>query len=85
MPTCGMAISKFQTIGDKRIDAEVLGQWTHNMVERLTHQHNPLASAHRIQQLFGSLFANLWLEDVMEIFFAQQIQTVQADTTQQRV
>src|SRR4029077_20759272 len=64
-------------------DAEMSGQWANDVVEQLTYQHDPLTAAHYLEQLFGGLFANLWLQNVVKIFFAQKIQAIQADSSQQ--
>ena len=81
----GMAVTKLQAIRNERLNAEMAGQRTEDMVEELTHQNDALAAANGFQKLFGGFRPKRGLQDVVKILFAQEIKAVLADAAQQRV
>ena len=80
-----MAVAKFHAIGDERLNAKVARQRTHDVVEQLPDQHNPLPAANRFQQFLARFLAQIRLQHVLKIFFAEQIEAVAAHPAQQRV
>jgi hypothetical protein len=48
--------SKFQPIRDDVLHAEVLGQGTHDVIERLTDQHNVSPGLHKLLHFLHTLF-----------------------------
>ncbi len=84
-PPRGVAVAKFQAIGDKRGDAEVVGKRAQHVVEELTDQHNFFAGAQDPKEFFDGFAAQLRLEHVLKILFPQQVEAVLADAAQQRV
>ena len=65
--------------------AEMCRQRTQNAFEQLANQNNPFAAAQRGRQLFSGFAAQLWFQNVVKIFFAEQIEAVAGDAAQQRV
>src|SRR3954447_11093621 len=59
------------------------GERAHDVIEQLTYEHDPLTTAHHVQKFLGGFFANLWLENVLEIFLTQEIQAIETDSPQQ--
>ena len=72
-------------IGDERLHAEVVRQRAHDVVEQLADEHDALAAAHGFEQLLARVFAQIRLQHVLKIFFAEQIEPVAAHPAQQRV
>ena len=63
----------------------MLRQRPQNMIQKLPDEHNPLAVLHRVEQFLNGLAPKLRLQHVVKILFAQKIQPVAADSSQQRV
>src|ERR1700689_5079846 len=81
----GMTVTKFQAIRKERLDAEMAGQRTEDMVEELTYQNDTLAAADRFQEFFGGFRPKSGLQHVVKILFSQQVKAVLTDAAQQRV
>src|SRR4029077_8822509 len=81
----GMTVAKFHTIGDKRLNTEVICQWTKNMVEELAYQDQPLAFARGFDEFLGCFGPQRRLQHVVEILFTQQVEAILTDPAQQRV
>ncbi len=81
----GNPVAKFETVGDQPLHSQMLRQGTHDVIQTLAHQDDLIAGLHACPKLFHSIGFKIWLQFVLEIFFAQQIQPVAADSAQHRV
>src|SRR5690242_1147927 len=57
----------------------------YNMLQELTDEHDLFALPDRVQQLLDRLASELGLQNVMKVFFPQQIQAILAYPPQQGV
>ena len=55
------------------------------MIESLTDQNHPLTSGEQFFQLLDAWLMKPWFENVVEIFFAEQVKPILTHSAQQRV
>src|SRR5216684_5206891 len=84
-PARRLAVAKFEAVRDKRLDSEMVRQRPKNVFEKLPDQDDALAVAYCFEQVFGGLAAQLRLQDVVKVLFAEKIQAIAADPPQQNV
>ena len=81
----GQAVAKFEAVGDQALDPEMPRQRPHDVVEPLTDQYDARAARLRLLQVRHPVGLQLRLEDVVEILFAEKVQTVATHAAQQGV
>src|SRR5207302_2010407 len=80
--TRGLAVAIFQAVREKCFHAKMVRQRAKNVFQQLPNQHDLVALTNGRHDLFHCLAAELWLQDVMKILFAEQVQPVAADSPQ---
>ena len=84
-PAGGFAIAKFQAIRDEKIHAKMVRQWTKDVFQELANQDDAFAVANRFDQLLSSLAAQLRLQDIVKVLFAEEVEAIAADAPKQCV
>jgi len=81
----GLAVSKFQAVGNERVDPKMIGQRAKNAFKELPDKNDSLTAANRFDQFLDGLAAQLRLQNVEEVFLAEEIQSIAADAAEQGV
>ena len=81
----GNTIAELQPVGHNSFDPQVLRQRPHDVIQALADEDDLPILGHPFAQLRHAFAAELTLQHVLEVFFAEQIQTVAAHAAQQRV
>ena len=84
-PTGGDAVAKLQAVGDHVLHSQMLRQRTHHLLESLADQNDISATFNQLLYLRYSTRLQAWLQLVLEIFLAQQVEAVAADAAQDGV
>src|SRR6266436_6370621 len=81
----GFAVAKFQSIRNKTFGAEIFGHRTEDMLEKLADEDDPVAVTDRFNQFVHSFTAHFGFQFVLEVFFAEEIETISGDAAEDAV
>ena len=79
-PARCLAGAKFQPVGEKRFNSEMMGQRTKDVFKELPDKNDTFAAANRFDQLFRGFAAQLRLQHVVKILFPKKIESIAADS-----
>ena len=70
---CGFAVPVFQLVRQKRLHAKMVRQRAQDILKKLPNQDDLLSLANRVHHFLHGFLAQLRLQDVVKIFFSQQV------------
>src|SRR5438128_4760795 len=84
-PSCCNSVAELEPIRNQPFHSNALRQRTHHVLQPLAHQHDLHAGIDQRLKLTRTIAFQLGLQLVLEVFFAQQIESVAPDPPQNRV
>jgi len=79
------AITKIEAVAEHALDAEMIGERAHDVVESLAYQHDIGTGGYDFLELGNPSGFQSWLEEILEEFFAEEVEPVAAYAAQHRV